>query len=246
MLVRETAGALASFSYDPHGLVTACRRMIARHPESGPLLWLAARVLTAPEPIEELYDCMDSLDDDATAVELRHAIPDGASVAVLGWPDLVADALVRRGDVQPFVVDALGEGSGLVQRLWNNDIDAIDVPVAGLAAAVAQVDLVLLESVAVGDTECLAVSGSRAAAAVARHLGSPVWVVGGVGRMLPAKLYSSLVSRAIPDMPWDRDEEQVPLDLITHVVGPGGLQPTAEALQGVDCPVAAELLRDAI
>ncbi len=246
MLVRETAGALASFSYEPHGLVTACRRMVSRHPASGPLLWLSSRVLSAGEPIEELYECMDALDDDTTAVELRHAIADGAVVAVLGWPDLVADALVRRGDVQPFVIDVLGEGSGLVQRLWNNDIDAVDVPVAGLGAAVAGVELLLLEAVAVGDTACLAVSGSRAAAAVARHLDIPVWVIGGVGRMLPGRLFDSLVARALPDDPWDRDEELVPLDLVTHIVGPEGPVPTAEALQSVDCPVAGELLRDVI
>lgn len=245
-LVRETAGALASFSYEPHGLVTACRRMISRHPASGPLLWLASRVLAAGEPLEELYDCMDALDEDMTAVELRHALPDGATVAVLGWPDLVADAIVRRGDVQPFVIDVLGEGSGFVQRLWNNDIDAVDVPVAGLGAAIAEVELVVLESPAIGDTECLAVSGSHAAAAIAQHLGTPVWLVGGVGRMLPGRLFESLRARAIPDEPWARDEELVPLDLVTHVVGPFGVMPTAEALQQVECPIAGELLRDAI
>lgn len=246
MLVREAAGALASFSYEPHGLVTACRRMISRHPVSGPLVWLSARVLSASEPIEELYLCMDALDDDTTAVELRHALPDGASVAVLGWPDIVSDALVRRGDVVPYVVDVLGEGSGLVQRLWNNDVDAVDVPVAGLGAAVADVELVVLESVAIGDTSAVAVSGSHAAAAVAHHLGIPVWLVGGVGRRLPGRLFDSLVARGIPDEPWDRDEEVIPLDLVTHIVGPGGVVSTAEALQDVDCPVAGELLRDAI
>ena len=32
--------------FDPPGLVTACRRILDRHPLSGPLWWLAARVLT--------------------------------------------------------------------------------------------------------------------------------------------------------------------------------------------------------
>ncbi|MEJ7583727.1 MAG: hypothetical protein WKF43_06455 [Acidimicrobiales bacterium] len=50
LLVRETAGALAAFRHDPAGLVTACRRIVSRHPASAPLWWLCARVLTAPTP----------------------------------------------------------------------------------------------------------------------------------------------------------------------------------------------------
>ena len=37
VLVRETAAALASLGFDPPGLVTACRRILDRHPLSGPL-----------------------------------------------------------------------------------------------------------------------------------------------------------------------------------------------------------------
>ena len=53
VLVRETAGALAAFADDPAGLVTACRRIVSRHPGSGPLWWLCSRVLTATEPMRE-------------------------------------------------------------------------------------------------------------------------------------------------------------------------------------------------
>lgn len=246
MLARETAGALLSFSREPHGLVTACRRMVTRQPGSGPLLWLASRVLAAGDPSRELYECLEALDDDPTATELRHALPDGAKVAVLGWPDHAADALVRRGDLEVYVVDVLGEGSGFVQRLWDRDVDAVDVPLAGLGAAVAASDLVMLESPAIGTTDALAVAGSRAAAATARHLDLPVWLVGGLGCMLPEPLWASLRRRVQTDEPWDADDEIVPLDLITHIAGPAGPLPTAQALQLVDCPVAPELLRDAI
>ena len=93
VLVREAAGALASFSREPQGLVTACRRMLARQPGSGPLLWLAARVLSSTDHIGELRRCIDALDDDPTALELRHGFPDGATVAFLGWPDVAATAV---------------------------------------------------------------------------------------------------------------------------------------------------------
>jgi hypothetical protein len=243
VLVREAAGALASFSREPQGLVTACRRMLARQPGSGPLLWLGARVLAASDPLAELRRCMDALDDDPTGTELRYALPDGATVAFLGWPDVAAGAVRSRGDLCALVIDTGGEGSGFVQRLWDSDIEAVDIPLAGMGAAVAAADLLVLESPAIGPTECLAVSGSHAAAAVAHHRGIPVWLVGGVGRLLPGPMWNTLRSRSVdPDDPWDDDDEIVPLDLVSHIVGPTGPTPTAEALQELDCPVIPELL----
>ena len=246
VLVREAAGALMSFAYEPHGLVTACRRMVSRQPTSGPLLWLASRVLASGDPVADLRRSLDLLDEDTTPRELRYALPDGGSIAVLGWPDAAAEAVSVRGDLEVFVIDVLGEGAAFVQRLWNDDNDAVDVPLAGLGAAIGEVDLVLLETPAVGPTECLAVSGSRAAAAVARHRGIPVWAVAGVGRLLPDPLWTSLRRRVVSDEPWDADEELVSLDLVTEVVGPTGVLPVAAALQTVDCAVAPELLRGAI
>src|SRR3954453_22490711 len=51
VLVRETAGALAALGFDPPGLVTACRRILDRHPLSGPLWGLAARGSTGKRPV---------------------------------------------------------------------------------------------------------------------------------------------------------------------------------------------------
>ena len=245
LLVRETAGALASLGFDPPGLVTACRRIIERHPASGPLWWLAARVLTAGDPVAEAWRAADDIDSDRTARELAHALPDGAAVCVLGWPELIGDALPRRGDVRVLVVDALDEGTGLVRRLLASDVDAAEVPVTGLGAAAADAQVVLLEASALGPGGLVAVSGSRAAAAVARHAGAEVWAVAGVGRMLPGRMWDAL-ERRVDDgsaEPWELDDEVVPIDLVDQVVGPFGVLPVADALRRVDCPVAPELLR---
>jgi len=218
--------------------------MLDRQPGSGPLLWLAARVLASANPLAELRSCMDALDDDRTAVELRHSFPDGATVAFVGWPDVAGAAVRSRGDLVALVIDTGGEGSGFVQRLWDSDVEAVEIPIQGLGSAVASADLVILESTAIGPTECLAVSGSRAAAAVAAHAGIPVWLIGGVGRLLPGPLWNVLRDRSVDaDDPWDDDDEIVPLDLVSVIVGPSGPQPTADALQHVDCPVVAELIR---
>src|SRR5437868_11198244 len=98
VIVQETASALASFGSDPQGLVTACRRIVSRQPTSGPLLWFAARVLTAGDPANEIWVAAGELQADATAAELSHALPADAAVTVLGWPDEIAEALPRRGD----------------------------------------------------------------------------------------------------------------------------------------------------
>jgi hypothetical protein len=244
LLVRETASALASFGSDPAGLITACRRVVARQPSSGPVWWLAARVLTSTEPLAEAWAAVEEMQRDGTARELSYALPDDATVTVIGWPDAIGDALLKRGDVEVLVVDALNEGSGFVHRLLLADVDAADVPAIGLGAAVAESDLVLLETSAMGPSEFLGVAGSRAAAATARHAGVPVWLVAGVGRMMPKRMWEAMVGRLDLDEPWDADDEIVPLDLVDQIVGPGGPEPVADALKRTDCPIAPELFKE--
>ena len=243
LLVRETAQALAAFHDDPAGLVAACRRIVDRHPTSAPLWWLCARVLTSPDGQREAWRAVDEIAGDCTASELGLALPQDATACVIGWPEVVGEALPRRGDVEVLAVDALGEGSGLVRRLVHSGLDAVDVPTAGLGAAVSAADVVLLEAVAVGSVGFVGVSGSLAAATVARHHGVPVWLVAGVGRMLPARMWEALAARQLAHVadPWDLDEEIVSLDLVDHVCGPAGLEAPAAALRRTDCPVAPEL-----
>jgi hypothetical protein len=201
-------------------------------------------VLTANDPNNEAWNAADEITSDATADLLAFALPEDATVCVLGWPDRIGEALPRRGDLDVLVVDALGEGSGFVRRLLNADMDVVDVPMAGLGAAVADADLLLLEASAIGPTEFIGVAGSRAAASVAAHDGTPVWLVGGVGRTLPRRMWDALVSRvdAMGD-PWELDDEVVPLDLVGVIAGPGGNASVEEALKSIDCPIAPELFK---
>ncbi|WP_419917608.1 hypothetical protein [Candidatus Poriferisocius sp.] len=241
-LVRETAGALLSFGHDPAGLVTACRSMIARRPSSGPLMWLAARVLTAADPRSEIRMCLREMTEDKTARFLALELPVEATVCVLGRPDLVGDTLRRRGDLHVLVVDVLGEGHHLVRRLSEQDGWVAEVAESGLGAAAASADVVLLESAAVGPGGFLAVSGSRAAAAVAHTTGVPVWLVAGRGAVLPAPMWDALVARTLAGVePWEADREVVSLALADMVVGPEGLVTVAEAVGETDCPVVPEL-----
>jgi hypothetical protein len=245
LLVREAAAALGALGDDAAGMVTACRRLVDRHPTVGPMWWLAARVLTAGDPVGEAWRVVEDLERDPTPRVLAACLPDDARVTVLGWPEQAVEALRRRGDVEVLLVDCGGEAAGLARRLRSQGMSTTDVADAGLGAAVASCGVLLLESSAVGPTGFLAVSSSYAAAAVARHAGVPVWVVAGEGRVLPARLWEAMHARLgrSADEPWERLDDVVALGLADEVIGPGGRQPAADAPRLADCPVAPELLR---
>ncbi len=243
VIVAEAARGLLSCADDPQGLVTACRRMVQRQPGSAPLVWLCARALCAGDPRSELRAAIAEFEGDRTAVELAHAVPDDASIVVLGWPDTIGLALPRRGDVEVLVVDVHREGGGLVTDLRDRDVEAVDVPPSGLGAAVAGADLVLLEATALAPSGFLGIAGSLAAAAVAKHCDVPVWVVAGVGRLLPERMWGPVRERAVPGDAWEADDEVVPLDLVDRIVGPTGPLAVVDALRRIDCPVAPELFK---
>ncbi len=247
MLVRETAGALRGLGFDPAGLVVACRRIVERHPTSGPLWWLCATVLAAPDPYRCASALADDLEADPTPDVLVEALPDDATVCVVGWPDLIGEALLRRGDATVLVVDTDDDGMGsaaFVRRLQRAEVDAEIVPAGGLAAAVLSSDLVVVEALAVNETDLLANTGSRALASVGYCAEVPVWAVVGRGRCLPAALFEAMGQRpADVRMPWDAVAEYVPLALTHWVVGPRGAVPTGDATLTPECPMSYELLR---
>jgi hypothetical protein len=243
LLGRESASALAAFADEPATLVTACRRLVDRQPTCGPVWWVAARVLSAADPRREAWHAGDDLCRDATSSALAAALPDDATVVVLGWPEKAAEALARRGDVHVLVVDALEEGSALAGWLQRTGCDVELVPESGVAAAVAVSSLALVEATALGPTGCIALSGSAAAAAVGRQAGVPVWAVAGEGRVLPAALWEEVARRMqLGGSPWAEVEEVVPLDWVDAVAGPDGLVSVEDALARPTCPPAPELV----
>jgi hypothetical protein len=247
LVAKEAAAALAAVAReDAAGVLPACRRLVNRHLTAGPVWWLSARVLSAPDPDREARAAAAELDADTTDACLAEALPDDATVLVIGWPDLTASALRARGDVEALVVDAGGEGTALARRLDNAGNDVIVVPDAGAAAAAATADLVVVEATAAGPSGLLAALGSHAAAAVAAGAGVPVWAVTGMGRVLPDRLWAALLERFDgDDEPWERDYELVPTGVLSAVLGPDGQVAPTDGLAAASCPAAPELFRDA-
>jgi hypothetical protein len=246
VLVSETAAALRGLGMDPAGLVTSARRIVERHPTSGALWWLCARVLAAPQPYREAAACVDEIEADVTPDVIIDALPDEATVVVLGWPDLAGEALLRRGDATVLVVDVGDDASSYVRRLERADVAVELISGASVGAAVAAADLVLIETSAVSPEGAICVVGSRAAASVAYCSEIPVWLVAGVGRRLPTQMWQSLATRLVEGSdPWDLDDEVVPIGLFSGFAGPSGVvEPSMEAL-AAECPLTYELLKPA-
>ncbi len=243
-LVQEAALALAGFSDDPAALVTACRSLVDRHPAAGPLWSLAARVLTAGDPAEEAWRVVEETESDPTPGALYRSVADAAQVLSVGWSPTVASALARRGDCRILVIDATGAFSYASGDLRRRGVDVEEVPEWGTGAAAGAADVVLFEAQAMGGDALVAVSGSRAAAAVASAAGRPVWAVAPAGRVLPAGLWQVLAQRvASAPEPWLEPDELVPLGLVSGVVRADGLRDPADAVADPDCPFAPELVR---
>lgn len=243
-LVQDAALALAGFADDPAALVTACRSLVDRHPAAGPVWWLAARVLTAAEPACEAWRVVEDVESDGTRRSLYRAVPEGATVLSVGWTEAVAAALVRRGDCRLLVVDATGSLGHAAGRLLRSGVEVEEVPEAGVGAAAGSADLVLVEAQAMGPGGLVALSGARAALAVAAAAGRQAWAVAPLGRVLPDGLWRALAGRvADAPEPWLEPDELVPLGLVSGVVRDIGLTGPAEAVDEPDCPFAPELVR---
>jgi hypothetical protein len=242
-LVREAADALGSLRGEPGDLLISCRRIVDRHPMAGALWTLTARVLVSPNPDRAAWLLADELDADPTASEVTRALPDEAVVCIVGWPDLVADELGRRGDVQVRVIDAYGEGAGLARHLDARGVNVVEVPLTGLGAAVAGADVLLVEAAAASTAGCISPSGARAAAAVAATVDCQTWLVAGAGRCVPPPIFDVICGRLDVAAPWESDEEFIPATLFDNLLGPDGCMPI-EALAGrQDSDLAPELLR---
>ena len=246
-LVEETAHALGSLHFDPSGLVVACRRIVERHPFTGPLWWLCANVVTSAEPFEAVWELSDEVRSDRTGAELAAVLLDDATVVTIGDPDVIGDGLIRRGDVRVLALDAGYTATSFVRRLERYDVavEAVDAGVAG--AAVGHADVVLVEALAVDPGRVIVPIGSSTIAATAAALGREVWIVAGVGRRLPSGFLDAMVAKvdalAAEHDPWDLDVEVLPTSMFTHVVGPHGRMPMGPPAIVAECPMAHELLR---
>ena len=86
--------ALGSLRVDPANLVIACRRIVGRQPDVGPMWWLCAHLLTSNDPSQRAWELVDEIDGDAAERQIAAALPDEATVLTIGWPEIGGAALM--------------------------------------------------------------------------------------------------------------------------------------------------------
>ncbi len=218
-LVREAAKALLMVAHDPMALLTACRQLLARRPDCGPLMWLASKMVIASDARQAAFQALRELSQDRTGAVLDR-VPAGASVLSVGYNEAISD-------------------------LFRDRPDLAKVPRAEPAGhAVAVTDVVLVSSDCVGPLEALVDQEAIAVAEAARNLGVEVWLVTGVGRIVPARVWRGVRARVSGDDGSARHRTTI-LDvsrLVTRIATPRGLRDPAIATCQPDFSYVPSLL----
>ena len=236
-LVLEAADCLAEFTTDPTQLVTVCRRLVAHHPSCGPLWWLCARVLSAPDPETAARAAARELSADRSADRLAALLPfpHDDPIAVVGSSDIVTAALQERPDLDTFAVD-LATDNGTSRPLRYGD----PRPLEARAAVERAPSHCLIPVCAMSPTIALVPEG---AGGLLDRLGKcKLWLVAPTGHLLPESLFSAVRTRTLDAAPGPA-VEALELQRADRVAGPRGLERIEQLAARVDCPAVPELLR---
>jgi len=239
-LAAEAAWTISELAlYEAPAVVTACRRLLESHVTVGPLWWVAATVLAAPEPDEAARRAVEELCSDPTAELLADSLGRrfGAdALLVVGCPaDTVREAL---GYQPSMVVRVVGSWPWLRSELRGfaaaSEVSGWDFGEAPQAVDGATVTLV--EALAAGPGGVLLAAEAAVLARSARSASIPLWAVAGVGTVLNDQLFGEMQRRAGDEV------VLIETDVLDAVVGPVGLENPATGLCRPGCPAAPELL----
>ena len=242
-LVSEAADCLAGFADDPAGLVVACRRLVSHHPVSGALWWLCARVLTASDPAEAAWNAWQLVNDDGTTDRLSRLLPfpHDEPIAVLGWPDLAGAALAERPDLDVIAIRRRSGDDHRRARLARREA-AIRI-VSEVDAAALEPSHLLVEALAASPTSAVVPDGAADLLDTLAATGTVGWLVAGVGRVLPERLFAAMRAELEREQTEHTPVELMEVNCFERIAGPTGLANPDALRRWVDCPVAPELLR---
>ena len=99
----------------------------------------------------------------------------------------------------------------------------------------------LAEVIAASPTHALAALGTTELLTELTRPTTLVWLVAGVGRVLPPRLFDVMMRQLDP--PEEHGFELLDLQIADRVAGPTGLDRPGNLTRRIDCPVAPELLR---
>ena len=164
--------------------------MLAHHRSCGSLWWVCAKILAAPDATLGVREASHLLETDRTADRLGATLPlldDDQLIAVVGWPDAVDLAMVERFDVAAVALRVEGSdpAPALRRRTSEQHVRIVD-PWDPLLSDVPRF---FVTAAAISPDQCLVPAGTGDALDALGAVVGEVWVIGGVGRVLPARLY---------------------------------------------------------
>src|SRR3954451_18354852 len=226
-LAAAAADALAGFSDEPASLVVACRRVLAHHRAHGQLWWVCSRILAAADPAAAAQTAVDELETDRTGDRLRAALPlleDGEVVAGMGYTSTIDDALLERFDLDAVAVRIEGDDpfAALRRRRSDHAVRVVDE----WDPALERIARLLVSATAIGPERALVPAGVAGALATIGSGAREVWLVGGVGRVLPGRVYDMIVSSLDDASPF----EEISLQRFDRVAGPRGIERATDAV----------------
>lgn len=115
--------------------------------------------------------------------------------------------------------------------------------VSEVEAAALEPSHVLVEAFAASPRSAVVPEGAADLLATLAATGAVAWLVAGVGRVLPQRLFTALQVELERDHSEHTPVELVEVTRFARVAGPRGLEAPDGLLRRVDCPVAPELLR---
>ena len=239
-LAAAASDALAGFADEPASLVVACRRVLAHHRAHGALWWVCSRILAAADPAAAAHTAVRELEADRTGDRLGATLPlldDDEIVAIVGYTSTIDDALLERFDIDAVAVRVDGDNPVAALRRRRSEhavrvVDEWDPVLANTARLV-------VSATAIGPERALVPTGTGAVFEAIGAGARETWLVGGVGRVLPARVYEMIVS----SLPADSGFEEISLQRFDRIAGTRGLERPSDATARIDCPVVPELLR---
>ena len=239
-LAAAAADALAGFATEPASLVVACRRVLAHHRAHGALWWVCSRILAAPDPAAAARTAVRDLEADRTGDRLGATLPlldENEVVAVIGYTTTIDDALAERFDLDAVAVRVDGDDpvASLRRRRSDHSVRVVD----GWDPVLEHTSRLLISASAIGPERALVPAGTGEAIHLIGTGAHEVWLIGGVGRVLPARVYEMIVSSLAAGSPF----EEISVQRFDRIAGPRGLERPSDATARVDSPVVPELLR---
>ncbi len=209
-LCVEAAYALSGLTHDPRALVQSCRRLLEFHPDCGPLWWVCAHMLEASDLRLCANELVTQLEGDASGEEL-FALPATDAVIVAQCSRQIVRALCERLDIGVRLVGRPNMVRSYLRYFSDSIVGAQGFLVDEIDEALDRASAVVVEVLAAGEGKYLFDEVGRALVEQARKSEIAIYLLAGVGRILPPELFHVMCARQTRslknDVEWSTEQD---------------------------------------